>query len=358
MAVAPTETRAPGRTRRTGAGVAAAAAAQPTRTPLELDTVSSRWQLALDTTQSALNAAAGALPGAELGRRRTLLTHERLDTAQALVRLARMTGVEPRPWLAPVPVVNEMLGLPAMVTACLFDLDGVLTDSGLLHAQAWGEVLDGLLLRVAERTHWHFIPFDRDADYRQYIDGRPRLEGIHAFLESRGIRLPEGRFDDPADAETAYGIAKRKGELVAHGLTSHGPTAMLGARRYLEAAGHAGLGRAVVSASSHSSLMLELAHLSTLVDADVDADVVREQALRSRPAPDVLLAACHRLGVDIVDAVTFTHSGLGVAAGRTAGMTVIGVGEGPRAELLRSFGADRIVPSLHALLDRRLTEGC
>jgi HAD superfamily hydrolase (TIGR01509 family) len=360
MAVAPTVPRAPSRTRRRSGDVAPRAApapaVQPTRPSLELDTVSSRWQIALDTAQTALDAAAGALPVAEVARRRTLLGRERLNTARALERLAWTANVELRPRLAPAPVVNEMLALSATVTGCLFDLDGVLTDSGLLHAWAWGEVLDGLLLRVAQRTHWHFIPFDRDTDYRKYIDGRPRLEGIHAFLGSRGIRLPEGRFDDPAEADTAYGLARRKGELVSHRLRGHGPTAMPGARRYLEAAGHAGLGRAVVSASSHSSWMLELAQLSTLIDAHVDAGVIRAEELRAPPAPDLLLAACRRLGVKPSDAVTFTHSGAGVAAGRQAGMTVIGVGEGRQAELLRSFGADEVVLSLRALLDRRLTE--
>ena len=190
-----------------------------------------------------------------------------------------------------------MLGLPAGVSACLFDLDGVLTDSAVLHASAWGEVFDDLLLRLTENTGWHFIPFDRGADYRAYIDGRPRLEGVHAFLDSRGIRLPEGRLDDPPRADTACGLAKRKGEALARGMQQRGVTALPGVRRYLEAAGHAGLKRAVVSASASTLPMLELAALATLVEARVDADVIRSDGLRSPPAPDLLLAACRRLDV-------------------------------------------------------------
>ena len=142
----------------------------------------------------------------------------------------------------------------------------------MLHAWAWVEVFDEFLLRLSDKTGWHFIPFDRDADYRAYLDGRPRLEGIHAFLDSRGIRLPEGRPDDPVEADTACSLASRKSEALGR-LRQRGVTALNGARRYLEAAGYAGLKRAVVSASASTLPMLELAGLATLVEDRVDADV-------------------------------------------------------------------------------------
>ena len=261
------------------------------------------------------------------------------------------------PWLSPVPVRRDMLGLAASTQACLFDLDGVLTDSALLHASAWAQVLDELLLRMSARTGWHFIPFDPDADYRTFLGGRPRLEGIHAFLDSRGIRLPEGRVDDPADADTASGVARHKGEVLAHDLRQHGVTALPGVHRYLDAAGRAGLTRAVVSASASTSAMLELAGLGGLVEVCMDADVIRSENIRTPPSPEVLLAACRRLDVSPQDAVTFTHSAAGVAAGLAAGMTVVGVGQGADAELLRGFGAPRIVPSLSLLLAPSLTAG-
>lgn len=322
--------------------------------PPELDTIASRWQQALDAAESALAAAHGPVHVPNLDARRHELAQERVATAQILTRLGRLTGVQPLPWLSPVPVTTRMLGLPDGTTACLYDLDGVLTDSGVLHAWAWAEVFDDFLLRLSETTGWHFIPFDRGADYRSYIDGRPRLEGVHTFLASRGIQLPEGRYGDPASADTATGLARRKGEAMAHGLHQRGVSAVPGSRRYLEATGHAGLRRAVVSASSSTLPILELAGLTSVVEERVDADVIRAEGLRSRPAPDLLLDACRRLGVRTEDAVTLTHSAAGIAAGHAAGLTVIGVGEGAQGELLQGFGAERVVPSLRALLDPRL----
>ena len=145
--------------------------------------------------------------------------------------------------------------------------------------------------------------------------------------------------------------------MLARGLEQRGVTALPGARRYLEAAGRAGLKRAVVSASASTASMLERAALDTLVDAFVDADVIRTEGVRTPPAPDLLLAACRRVGVRPEDAVTFTHSPAGVVAGVAAGLTVIGVGGGPHEEeLLRDFGAERTISTLLVLLDRVLLD--
>lgn len=321
---------------------------------LELDTVASDWQVALDAAQHALDNSRRSLKPDDLVRHRGELLLERRRTAALLAELAHATGVKPEPWLSPMPLSVTMLGLRPGVRACIFDLDGVLSDSAVLHAAAWAEVFDGVLLRFSEAAGWQFIPFDRQTDYRAYIDGRPRLEGIHLFLGSRGIRLPEGRLGDPADADTAYGLARHKSEALARGMHAHGVTALDGARRYLEAAGHAGLACAVVSGSVNTLPMLELAGLSTLVDARVDAELIDIKGLRSRPAPDILLTACSLLGVRPEEAVSFTHSPDGVAAGHAAGLGVIGVGDEGTLELLRGFGAERTVTSLGALLDRRL----
>src|SRR5262249_20902212 len=159
--------------------------------------------------------------------RRKALDEERRRTADELADLARMAGVRPAPWLSPIPVDNKMLGLPATVTACVFDLDGVLTDSGVLHAWAWAQGLDDFLLELSATTERQFIPFDRDGEYRDYLDGRPRLEGLRTFLESRGIRI---------DSRTARVLARRKEELLKRELHERGTTALRGARRYLEAA--------------------------------------------------------------------------------------------------------------------------
>ncbi len=267
-----------------------------------------------------------------------------------------MRGIDPLPWLPQLPVTPSMLGLDQHVQGCVFDLDGVLTDSGVLHAAAWADIFDAYLLRVAHQTGRHFIPFDRDDDYRLYLDGRLRIEGVHAFLASRGIHLPEGRPEDCADAETAYGFARHKGELVERGLRRRSLAALPGARRYLQAAGYARLGRAVVSASASTLPMLELVGLEQLIDIQLDAGAMRLEQLQARPAPDLLLAACRRLGVRPEEAVALTNSGAGIVAARSAGLAAIGIGTGAQGELLRDFGADRVVPTLSALLDPRLAD--
>lgn len=316
---------------------------------LDLDRIASGWQQALDAAERGLSAADRALPRPYLAQRRKDLTLERRQTGELLSLVAHDAGL-PRPWLSPVPVTAQMLGLPRDVEACLLDLDGVLTDSAIVHASAWGVVFDDFLQRLNERTGWHFIPFS-DKDYRAYMDGRPRLEAIHAFLSSRGIRLPDGTAEGPATADTAHGLARRKGEALARGLRLHGVNALPGSRRFLEAAGHARLTRCVISASMHTRWMLELAGLATLVDDCVDAEAIRVAELRSRPAPDLLLAASARLGVRPEHAVTLTQSEAGVAAGHAAGLQVIRVA----AERLEP-GAERVVPSLNALLDPRVRD--
>ena len=137
-----------------------------------------------------------------------------------------------------------------------------------------------------------------------------------------------------------------------------GVSALPGARRFLESAGRAGLGRAVISGSENVVAMLELAELATLVDVRVDAECMRAEELRSRPAPDLLLAACRRLGVKPAKATCFVHSPDGVAAGHAAGAPVIGVGrDSATRERLSGYGAERVVSSLAVLLDRRLLAG-
>jgi HAD superfamily hydrolase (TIGR01509 family) len=325
----------------------------PATRPIDLEALAVRWQRAFDAADRGLSVGGRTMRDPDLLSRRRALVHERRETAELLARVAAVGGTRTTPWLSPVPITPSMLGLDDRVRACIFDLDGVLTNSAALHAYAWGEVFDDFLLRLSDKTGWQFIPFDRDADYRAYVDGRSRMEGVHSFLGSRGIRVPEGTAGDPTE-DTAQGLAARKGEAMSHGLHRRGVAALDGARRYLEAAGRSGLGRAVISASASTMPMLELAALTQLVDEHVDADVILTEGLRSRPAPDLLLVACTRLGVEPADAVAFTHGAAGVAAGHAAGMMVVGVAEGAQAERLAGFGAERVVRSLDELLDRRL----
>jgi len=311
--------------------------------------VATRWQAAFDSAGRALDADVAILPPAETAARRRRLAVERHDSGSLLRELARVRGIDP-PWLPRAPVTAAMLGLDRGVRGCVLDLDGVLTDSGVIHAAAWAEVFDAFLLRLAHETGRQFVPFDREVDYRTYLDGRLRIEGVHAFLASRGIRVPEGHPEDEASAATAHGLARHKGDLLERSLGQRRLAVLPGARRYLQAAGYARLGRAVVSASTSTRPMLELVGLDHLVDVRVDADAMRSDRLRARPAPDLLLAACRRLGLDPADAVALTHSGAGVVAARRAGLAVIGVATGPQADLLRDFGAARVVPGLSALV--------
>ena len=321
---------------------------------LDLDRLAADWQVALDAAAGALESSDRTLPTSECQLRRTRLALERRLAESALQGVARVDHIAPLPWIAPFAVTSRMLGLPSSITGCIFDLDGVLTDSGRAHATAWAEVLDSFLLWHAESAGWQFIPFDPDADYRAYFDGRTRLDGIHAFLASRGIHLPVGGRDDGADADTAFGLARRKSDALARVLQRRGVTPLPGARRYLEAVGHAGLGRAVVSSSQSTAAMLELAGLSRLIEVSVDAAAIRAGTLRSRPAPDILLAACRQMGVDPAHAVTFTHTPDGVVAGHAAGLLVVGVGGPITLDRLRGFGAEETAGSLTGLLDHRL----
>jgi len=326
------------------------------RSRLALEPLSANWQRALDAADKALQAATGSVPDVDLRERRQQLVRERQQTARLLEAVARVARPQPRPWLSPVPVRNTMLGLPEDVRACILDLEGVLTDSAALHAWAWGEVFDDFLLRSSQQTGWHFIPFDRVADYPAYLDGRPRLEGVHAFLRSRGIRLPEGCTDDSPEVDTANGLANRKGATLANRLGERGVNESLGARRYLEAAHRAGVKCAAISASANTSKVLELSGLATLIDVRIDAATMRSDRLRSLPAPDVLLAVCRQLDLLPAQAASLTCSPAGVAAGRSAGLLVFGVGDAEHAELLAGFGAQRVVPSLRTLLDPRLVD--
>jgi beta-phosphoglucomutase-like phosphatase (HAD superfamily) len=313
----------------------------------ELDTAASLWERALDSAQFALRDAGGrqGVAADVLQRHQHELVEERREVASDLSSLARMIGARARPWLSPVPLTPSMLGLPPGVAGCLFDLDGVLTDSAVVHAAAWTEVLDAFLLELAHGTERHFERFDADGDYFSYLDGRPRLEGIHAFLASRGLRVP----DDTADA-----LARRKSVALERGLRRRGVAALPYARRYLEAAGRLGLVRGVVSASTTAPAMLEHADLATLIEVSVDGDAMQREQLRARPAPDVLLAACRRFELEPRRVVTLTQSPAGVSAGIAAGLEVIAVAEGAHADVLRDSGAERVVPSVAFLLDRQL----
>jgi beta-phosphoglucomutase family hydrolase len=251
-----------------------------------------------------------------------------------------------------------MLGLPENVRACLFDLDGVLTDTASVHAAAWKQMFDEYLRAHAERTGEPFEPFDVKLDYGPYVDGKPRLDGTRGFLASRGITLPEGDPSDGPDVETVHGLSTKKNNLVNEKIRTVGVDVYPGSVRYLQAVRDAGLTTAVVSSSANAELVLEVAGLAHLIDHRVDGVVAKQRKLPGKPAPDTFLAAAEDLGVAAEQAAVFEDALAGVAAGRAGGFGfVVGVDRLGQAAALREHGADVVVSDLADLLDARIEEG-
>jgi beta-phosphoglucomutase family hydrolase len=244
-----------------------------------------------------------------------------------------------------------VLGLPDSVRACLFDLDGVLTRTAKVHAAAWKEMFDAYLRERAEGTGERFVAFDEVADYDEYVDGKPRYDGVRSFLASRGVELPEGDADDPPSAETVRGLGNRKNELVLRLIRERGVEAYEGSVRYLHAARDAGLRRAVVSSSANCKDVLEAAGIEDLLEVRIDGIVREREQLRGKPAPDTFLAAARALGVAPAEAAVFEDALAGVAAGRAGDFgCVVGVDRAGQAEQLRAHGADLVVTDLGDLL--------
>jgi beta-phosphoglucomutase family hydrolase len=249
--------------------------------------------------------------------------------------------------------LSGVLGLPDRVRACLFDLDGVLTETATVHAAAWKEMFDAYLCERAKRTGERFVPFDEKDDYDEYVDGKPRSDGVRSFLASRGIELPQGGEDDLPSAETVSGLGNRKNEIVLRLIHEHGVDAYEGSVRYLQAAREAGLRRAVVSSSSNCREVVAAAGIETLLEARIDGIVAAREHLRGKPAPDTFLAAARALGVEPAEAAVFEDALAGVAAGRAGGFgCVVGVDRVGQAAALRAHGADLVVSDLAELLER------
>jgi beta-phosphoglucomutase family hydrolase len=245
-----------------------------------------------------------------------------------------------------------MLGLPDATRACLFDLDGVLTDTASVHAAAWKQMFDDYLRARAARLGTPFEPFDEVADYGPYVDGKPRLDGTRGFLRSRGIELPDGEPTDPADAETINGLAMRKNLLVHEKIRELGVVVYPGSVRYLHAVRDAGLRTACVSSSANAGQVLDAAGLTPLIDHRVDGLTAKERALAGKPAPDTFLAAAADLGVEPDQAAVFEDALAGVAAGRAGKFgRVIGVDRLGQAAALYAQGADVVVNDLADLLE-------
>ena len=239
-----------------------------------------------------------------------------------------------------------MLGLPDGVTACLFDMDGVVTKTAVVHAAAWKQMFDEFL-----RSQPGQAPFDSVKEYDEYVDGKPRLEGTESFLESRHINLPTGEPDDKPGTHTVYGLSNRKNELVLEVLKRDGVEVYPGSRRYIDAVRKAGLKTAIVSSSANTEAVLKAGGVADLFDVRVDANVAKERGLHGKPAPDTFLEAARMLGVPPEHAAVYEDALAGVAAGHAGKFgLVVGVDRVGQADELREHGADVVVKDLANLL--------
>jgi beta-phosphoglucomutase family hydrolase len=241
-----------------------------------------------------------------------------------------------------------MLGLPDDIRALLFDMDGVLTDTASVHAEAWKRTFDGYL---REKQGPDAEPFDLKRDYGRYVDGKPREAGVRDFLASRGIELPEGTPADGPDADTVHGVGKRKNELVLTLIDERGVDVYEGSVRFVDAAREAGLKTAVVSSSANTALILDRAGLADRFAARVDGVTLATENIKGKPAPDSFLRAAELLGVAPTAAAVFEDALAGVAAGHAGGFGItVGVNRLDQAEALREHGADIVVNDLAELL--------
>jgi beta-phosphoglucomutase family hydrolase len=233
-----------------------------------------------------------------------------------------------------------VLGLPDHISACLFDLDGVLTKTAKVHAAAWKEMFDAFL---RETQGEGFVPFDAHGDYDAYVDGKTREDGVRGFLEARKI---------PYDDDLVHELGERKNEIVLRMIREQGVEAYEGSVRYLHAARDAGLRRAVVSSSANCRDVLVAAGIEDLLEVRVDGITAKERGLKGKPAPDMFLEGARLLGVEPKQGAVFEDALAGVQAGRAGGFgCVVGVDRVGQAQALREHGADIVVRDLAELLD-------
>jgi beta-phosphoglucomutase family hydrolase len=246
-----------------------------------------------------------------------------------------------------------VLGLPEKVSVCLFDMDGVLTQTAKVHAAAWKEAFDAFLRERAQRDGERFEPFDALADYDAYVDGKPRIDGVRSFLQARGIELPDGSSEDPPGAATLAGVGNAKNEILLRMIHEDGVEPYDGSVRYLNAARAAGLRCAVVSSSTNTQEVLDAAGLHGAFEQVIDGHVAEREHLAGKPAPDTYLAGARALGAKPAAAAVFEDALAGVEAGRAGRFAlVVGVDRVGQAEALREHGADVVVRDLSELLEQ------
>lgn len=233
----------------------------------------------------------------------------------------------------------------------LFDMDGVVTDTARLHGESWKQMFDEYLKARAARENKPFTPFDIKGDYHTYVDGKPRYEGVDSFLRSRGIELPFGTPDDPADAETVCSLGNRKNILINDYIRTQGADVFEGTVALIKALRARGRKVAIVTSSKNCDVILDAAKLADLFDAKVDGIYAADNKIAGKPKPDTYLEAARLLGAAPERAVVVEDALSGVQAGRAGKFgKVVGVARhGNGAELIEN-GADIAVADLAELL--------
>jgi beta-phosphoglucomutase family hydrolase len=236
--------------------------------------------------------------------------------------------------------------------AVLFDLDGVVTDTAGIHAACWKQMFDEYLQKRASHGREAFRPFDLATDYRLYVDGKPRFDGVRDFLRSRGIQLPEGDPDDGGEVETVCGLGNCKNKLVNRAITDMGVEPYDGTVRFIRQLLRNGFKIAVVTSSQNCTAVLKAAKLDDLFEVRVDGDTIDAQRLAGKPAPDTFLVAAQLLGVEPIRAVVIEDAISGVQAGVNGNFgLVIGIARKGNAEELKHHGAHLVVDDLAELLE-------
>ena len=239
----------------------------------------------------------------------------------------------------------------AKYNAVLFDLDGVITDTAGLHAACWKQMFDEYLQKHAAQRGEAFHPFDLEVDYRLYVDGKPRFDGVRDFLSSRDIHLPEGNMDDPSHAETVIGLGNCKNELVNKLIEEIGVQPYEGSVRLIHQLRDRGFKIAVVTSSQNCTAVLKATKLDKVFEVQVDGNMLHERHLAGKPAPDMFLLAAKLLGVEPQRAIVIEDAISGVQAGSSGHFgLVIGVARKGNAEELRHNGAQLVVNDLGDLV--------
>ena len=236
--------------------------------------------------------------------------------------------------------------------AVLLDLDGVITDTASVHAACWKQMFDEYLRKRATQSREVFRPFDSAADYRLYVDGKPRFDGVRDFLTSRDIQLPEGTPDDPPNAETVGGLGNRKNELVNGIIEDIGVEPYEGSVKLIHQLRGRGFKIAVVTSSQNCAAVLKAAGLDSDLKVHVDGNVIHAKQLAGKPAPDAFLMAAQLLSVEPKRAIVIEDAISGVQAGRNGNFgLVIGIARKANAEELQRQGAHLVVNDLSEFAD-------